>query len=245
VGCEMDSILEIGQKKNIPVIEDNAHGLFGSYKGRLLGTMGTFAALSFHETKNITCGEGGAIIINDASFCERAEIIREKGTNRSGFFRGEVDKYSWMDIGSSYLPSDILAAFLYAQLEDWALIQKRRKEIWDFYFEALSAWAEENGVRLPHIPTYCSQSYHMFYLVMPSPSHRDLLIKELKSRGIMSIFHYLPLHLARMGQRFGAVKGDCPITEKISRTLVRLPFHNSLRKEELDAIVKAISQLRF
>lgn len=150
-----------------------------------------------------------------------------------------------MDVGSSYLPSDILASFLYAQLEEWELIQNRRKEIWDFYYEALSAWAEKNGVRLPFIPVYCQQSYHMFYLVMPSPSHRDFLIKALKDQGIMSIFHYLPLHLSRMGERFGVVKGDCPVTEKISQTLVRLPFHNSLKKEELDAIVMAISQLSF
>ena len=244
IGCEMDPILEMGRKRSIPIIEDNAHGLFGSYKSRLLGTLGTFAGLSFHETKNITCGEGGAFIINDAAFTERAEIIREKGTNRSRFFRGEVDKYSWMDVGSSYLPSDILAAFLLAQLEDWEHIQRRRQEIWHFYYGALASWAEKNGVKRPFIPSHCGPSYHLFHLVMPTPTSRDFLIRELKDKGIMSIFHYLPLHLSKMGARFGFKPGDCPVTERISESLVRLPFHNSLKNEELETIVETINRLR-
>ena len=243
VGCEMDTILGLGRERNVPIIEDNAHGLFGSYKGRLLGTLGTFAGLSFHETKNITCGEGGAFIINDESYTERAEIIREKGTDRSGFFRGEVDKYSWRDVGSSYLPSDILAAFLLAQLEDWEQIQRRRREIWLFYYGALAGWAEKNGVKLPFSPSHCEPSYHMFHLVLPTPDSRDFLIRELKDKGIMSIFHYLPLHLSKMGARFGCKPGDCPVTERISASLVRLPFHNSLKNEELESIAEAVNRL--
>src|SRR5438105_14888969 len=168
VGCEMDSILDRAQKHGLPVIEDNAHGLFGRYRGRPLGTLGCLAALSFHETKNFTCGEGGALLINDPRYIERAEIIREKGTNRSRFFRGEVDKYTWVDVGSSYLPSDILAAFLYAQLEARQMIQSKRKRIWEYYFEHLKSWARNSGVQVPYVPTYCEQSYYMFYLLLGS-----------------------------------------------------------------------------
>jgi dTDP-4-amino-4,6-dideoxygalactose transaminase len=168
VGCEMSAILDIADRHGIPVVEDNAHGLFGKYKSRWLGTFGCLATQSFHETKNITCGEGGALLINDPRLIERAEIIREKGTDRSKFFRGQVDKYSWVDIGSSYLMSDLLAAFLYAQLEVWPSIQARRKCIWQYYDENLEGWAAKNGVRQPIIPTDCDQSYHMYYVLLPS-----------------------------------------------------------------------------
>jgi dTDP-4-amino-4,6-dideoxygalactose transaminase len=234
VGCEMDIIMNIANKYDIPVIEDNAHGLFGKYKGRYLGTFGKFATQSFHETKNFSCGEGGALLINDEKYIERAEIIREKGTDRSKFFRGEVDKYSWIDIGSSYLPSDILAAILYAQLEKRELIQSKRKEIWKHYNENLDAWANENDIRLPVIPDYCDQPYHMFYLIMPTFEKRTLFIQHLKKNGIMAAFHYLSLHLSEMGKKFGGKVGNFPVTENISNRLVRLPFYNNFDLETLD-----------
>ena len=234
VSCEMEIIMNIANKYDIPVIEDNAHGLFGKYKDRYLGTFGTFATQSFHETKNFSCGEGGALLINDKNYIERAEIIREKGTNRSRFFRGEIDKYSWVDIGSSYLPSDILAAVLYAQLEKRELIQAKRKKIWEHYNEKLDAWTNENDIRLPIIPEYCDQPYHMFYLLMPTLEKRNLFIQHLKKNGIMAVFHYIPLHLSEMGKKLGGKVGDCPVTENISDRLVRLPFYNDLNIEYLN-----------
>lgn len=240
VGCEMDAINSIAEKYSIPIIEDNAHGLFGKYKGRHLGTFGSLATQSFHETKNFTCGEGGALIINDQRLIERAEIIREKGTNRSRFFRGQVDKYTWVDIGSSYLPSDILAAFLYAQLEAREEIQKKRRHIWEMYHERLEAWAEEGGVQLPKVPAHCEQAYHMFYLLLPSLTYRQALIEHLKSRDILSVFHYLPLHLSDMGRQFGGREGDCPVTEDVSDRLLRLPYYNDLTEEDQETVVEAI-----
>jgi dTDP-4-amino-4,6-dideoxygalactose transaminase len=240
VGCEMDDICAIAERHGIPIVEDNAHGLFGKYKGKYLGTFGSLATQSFHETKNFTCGEGGALIINDPRLVERAEIIREKGTNRSRFYRGQVDKYTWVDIGSSYLPSDILAAYLYAQLESRFEIQEKRCNIWQFYYEQLGGWAEEKGVQLPQVPVYCDQAYHMFYLLLPSLSSRQAFIEHLKSRGILSVFHYLPLHLSDMGQNFGGQVGDCPVTEDISDRLVRLPFYHGLSQEDQMKVVAAI-----
>jgi dTDP-4-amino-4,6-dideoxygalactose transaminase len=242
VGCEMDIICEIAAKHNIPIVEDNAHGLFGKYKGRHLGTFGAFATQSFHETKNVTCGEGGALIVNDPRYIERAEIIREKGTNRSRFFRGQVDKYTWVDIGSSYLPSDILAAFLYAQLEAREEIQTRRRQIWEFYYQHLEGWAKANGIRLPVVPSYCEQSYHMFYLILPSLNCRQALIGHLKSYRILSVFHYLPLHLSDMGRQFGGKEGECPVTEYVSDRLLRLPFYNDLSEVDQQQVVAAIRE---
>jgi dTDP-4-amino-4,6-dideoxygalactose transaminase len=240
VGCEMDAICSVAAEHDIAIVEDNAHGLFGKYKGRPLGTFGALATQSFHETKNVTCGEGGALIINDARYIERAEILREKGTNRSRFFRGQVDKYTWVDIGSSYLPSDILAAFLLAQLEAWQEIQTKRRAIWEYYNTHLNVWAKENGVRLPIIPDHCEQAYHMFYLLLPSLEYRQALIAHLKSLGILSVFHYLPLHLSDMGKRFGGKPGDCPVTEDMSDRLLRLPFYNDLDEADQARVVKAI-----
>ena len=240
VGCEMDSILDIAERHNIAVVEDNAHGLFGKYKGRYLGTFGCLATQSFHETKNVTCGEGGALLINDPQYIERAEIIREKGTNRSRFFRGQVDKYTWVDIGSSYLPSDILAAFLYAQLEAREQIQAKRQRIWHFYDDYLQDWATTQGVRLPIVPAHCEQPYHMFYLLLPSLEQRQALIEHLKSQEILSVFHYLPLHLSDMGRKFGGRPGDCPVTEDVSDRLLRLPFYNDLMESEQAQVVEAI-----
>lgn len=240
VGCEMDPIMGIAERHGVAVVEDNAHGLFSKYKGKYLGTFGCLATQSFHETKNFTCGEGGALIINDPQYIERAEIIREKGTNRSCFFRGQVDKYTWVDIGSSYLPSDILAAFLYAQLEALEQIQVKRRRIWEYYYNNLHGWAEENGVQLPVVPDHCEQTYHMFYLLLPSLGQRQALIAHLKTQGIMAVFHYLPLHLSDMGQRFGGKPGDCPVTEEVSDRLLRLPFYNSLTEEDQSRVVDEI-----
>ena len=242
VSCEMDTITAIADRHGVPVVEDNAHGLFGKYRGKWLGTFGCLATQSFHETKNITCGEGGALLINDARYIERAEIIREKGTNRNRFFRGQVDKYTWVDIGSSYVMSDVLAAFLYAQLEVWESIQARRKQIWQFYDQELRAWAEERGIRCPTVPVHCQQSYHMYYLLMPSLQQRQDLIAFLKGVGILSVFHYLPLHISTMGLTFGGQPGDCPVTEDISDRLLRLPFYNDLDTGTQEKVVEAIKQ---
>lgn len=244
VGCEMDAIRGIASKYRIPIVEDNAHGLFGKYKGQFLGTFGTFATQSFHETKNFGCGEGGAILINDPTFIERAEIVREKGTNRSRFFRGEVDKYTWVDIGSSYLPADILAAFLYAQLEARTVVQDKRRRIWEYYNNNLQQWALSNNVKLPTIPPHCEQSYHMFYLILPSLEMRTALIKHLKSKDIQSVFHYLPLHLSDMGRSFGGREGDCPVTESISDRLLRLPFYNDLDESDQAFVVEMINEFQ-
>ncbi len=224
VACEMDEILRVAGKYDIPVIEDNAHGLFGKYKGKHLGTFGAMATQSFHETKNFTCGEGGALLINDEQYIERAEIIREKGTNRSRFFRGQVDKYTWVDLGSSYLMSDLLAAYLYAQLEAADEIQAKRRRIWTRYNEELDEWARENKMNLPFIPEECEQAYHMFYLLLPSLEARQALIRHLKTRDILSVFHYLPLHLSEMGKKFGGKTCDCPITEVVSDRLLDCLF---------------------
>lgn len=240
VGCEMDTIMGVANYHDIPVVEDNAHGLFGKYKGKYLGTFGELATQSFHETKNFTCGEGGALLINDQRFAERAEILREKGTNRSRFFRGMVDKYTWVDTGSSYVLSDILAAFLYAQLEMRQQIQERRKQIWHDYDERLRPWADQNGVGTPVVPAHCEQSYHMYYLLMPSLERRQAFISSLRSKGVYSVFHYLPLHLSEMGARYGGKPGDCPVTESVSDRLVRLPFYHSITEEDLQRVVDAI-----
>jgi dTDP-4-amino-4,6-dideoxygalactose transaminase len=245
VGCEMDVIMDVAHRHNLAVVEDNAHGLFGKYKGKHLGTFGVMAAQSFHETKNISCGEGGALLINDPALIERAEIIREKGTDRSRFFRGQVDKYTWVDIGSSYLPSDILAAFLYAQLESRERIQAYRKNVWTLYYEGLKEWAATHEVQLPYVPAHCDQAYHMFYLLLPTLALRQGLIAHLRQRGILSVFHYLPLHLSEMGLHFGGRPGDCPVTERVSDQLVRLPFYNSMTGDDQQRVIEAILEYDF
>ena len=240
VACEMDKIMEVARKHGIAVVEDNAHALFSRYKGRYLGTFGETATQSFHETKNFTCGEGGALLINDAALIERAEIIREKGTNRSRFFRGQIDKYTWVDLGSSYLPSDMLAAYLWTQFESAEEIQARRKDIWDYYQLHLPQWAAIHGVQLPTVPAHIEQSYHMYYLLLPSLKVRTALIDHLKQRSILSVFHYLPLHLSNMGQQFGGNTSDCPVTEDVADRLLRLPFFHALTQDEQDEVLAAL-----
>ena len=244
VGCEMDRILEIAKKYGLDVVEDNAHGLFGKYKGKYLGTFGKFATQSFHETKNISCGEGGALLINDSSFIERAEIIREKGTNRSRFFRGQIDKYSWVDIGSSFLPSDILAAILLSHLEESQIIQKKRKEIWENYDNVLRGWAHDNKVLQPSIPDHCEQSYHMYYLLLPKLDTRQAFIHHLKDRGVHSVFHYVPLHTSEMGKKYGYMEGSLPVTENISNRLIRLPMYFDLSPTDLKEINQAVMEFK-
>jgi dTDP-4-amino-4,6-dideoxygalactose transaminase len=240
VGCEMDAIQEVAEKYRLSVVEDNAHGLFGKYKGQYLGTFGSMATLSFHETKNYSCGEGGALLISDKNYIERAEILCEKGTNRSQFFRGMVDKYTWVDIGSSYIPSEILAAFLFAQLEKLELIHSMRKQVWDIYYSSLKDWARTHHARVPFVPEYCDQAYHMFYMIMPSMNHRQRLIEHLKNRGIYSVFHYVPLNTSPVGQKFGGFPGQCPVTEDISDRLIRLPFYTCLAKDDQCQVIEAI-----
>lgn len=240
VGCEMDAILACASRYGIPVVEDNALGLFGRYRGKYLGTFGCLAAQSFHETKDFTCGEGGALLINDSRYIDRAEVLRDRGTNRNRFFRGQVDKYTWTDLGSSYLPSDILAAFLYAQFEGREQIQARRRLVWHYYAEHLRPWTEACGVRLPVVPAHCEQPYHAFCLLTSSLEQRQALIAHLKSRGIQSAFHYPPLHLSEMGQRFGGQQGDCPVAEEVSDRLVRLPFYTMLSEPDQAYVVAAV-----
>jgi dTDP-4-amino-4,6-dideoxygalactose transaminase len=244
VGCDMDQIMEVAARHHVQLVEDNAHGLFGRYRDRWLGTFGVMATQSFHETKNFSCGEGGALIINDESYIERAEVIREKGTNRSRFFRGQVDKYTWTDLGSSYLPSDVLAALLLAQFEARDRIQSARKRIWETYQANLDGWAQDNEVRLPVIPPYSEQAYHMFYMVLPSLQARQDLIGHLKARGIMAVFHYLPLHLSEMGRRFDGGEADCPITEQVSDGLLRLPFYSHLSESDQARVIAAVREFR-
>jgi dTDP-4-amino-4,6-dideoxygalactose transaminase len=242
IACEMEAIMDIAARHGLVVVEDNAHGLLGTYKGRQLGTFGTFATLSFHDTKNLSCGEGGALMINDTRYVDRAEIIREKGTNRTRFYRGQVDKYTWCDIGSSYLPSDILAAYLLAQLESHAVIQERRHVLWARYAEALAAWAVEAGARLPVVPAGCQHPAHIFYLLMPSLEARTALLAHLRERRILAVFHYLPLHLSEMGRRLGGLEGQCPVTEDISDRLVRLPLFFQLTDADQSRVIDAVSE---
>jgi dTDP-4-amino-4,6-dideoxygalactose transaminase len=239
VGCEMDAIDAIARDCGAVVIEDNAHGLFGTYRGKLLGTFGALATQSFHDTKNLTCGEGGALLVNDARFIERAEIVREKGTNRSRFFRGQVDKYTWVDLGSSYVLSDILAALLVSQLELRDEIQHHRARVWRRYATELADWTAARGYRMPIVPAHCEQTFHMFYLLLPA-AERPKFIEHLKARGVQAVFHYLPLHLSPMGLLHGGKVGMCPVTEKIADELVRLPLYNDLSDDDQTTVIEAV-----
>jgi dTDP-4-amino-4,6-dideoxygalactose transaminase len=242
VACEMDPIVDLARRRSLAIVEDNAHGLHATYRGKRLGTFGVLAAQSFHETKNFTCGEGGALIVNDPALVGRAEVIREKGTNRKAFLRSEVDKYTWVDLGSSYLLSELQAAFLMAQLEEREAIEQARRHVWWNYHEGLSGWAEETGTRLPFVPDHCEQPYHMFYILLPSLKARSELIEHLKRKSILAVFHYVPLHLSRMGERFGARRGQCPVTEDISDRLLRLPFYTGLTSSDQAEVIEAVTE---
>lgn len=244
VACEMDTICSIAKRNNVAIVEDNAHALFARYKGKHAGTFGCLATQSFHETKNVICGEGGALVVNDRGLVERALVIREKGTNRSQFFRGQVDKYTWVDIGSSYLPSDLLAAFLLAQLEGRGEIQRKRQRIWGTYNAELQNWAAERDVRLPVVPPECEQAFHMFYLILPSFEDRQALIAHLRQQRILSVFHYLPLNRSEMGRRWAARETRCPVTEDLSSRLLRLPFYNDLTESEQARVIQAVTSFR-
>lgn len=241
VACEMETILNIAHKHDLIVIEDAAQGVNATYKGRYLGTIGHLGTYSFHETKNFISGEGGALVINDERFIERAEIIREKGTNRSKFFRGEVDKYTWVDIGSSYLPSEIIAAFLYAQLEEADTITRKRWEIFNYYAQQLAPLQDSGLVRLPSNPPECQHNAHMFYLLVSTAlEDRDKLLAQLNSKNISAVFHYVPLHSSPMGLKMGYKEGDLRHTEDLSARLIRLPCYFELTREEQDQVVKEI-----
>ncbi|MDB6169786.1 MAG: DegT/DnrJ/EryC1/StrS aminotransferase [Verrucomicrobia bacterium] len=242
ISCEMDTIGEIASRRGVALVEDNAHGFGARYRGRPLGTLGCLGTLSFHETKNLSCGEGGALIVNQPELLARAEIIREKGTDRSRFNRGEVDKYSWVDVGSSYVMGDILAAFLFAQLEEFESIQSRRRARWERYHSGLLGLRESAGVSLPTVPAECGQAYHLFYLLTRTAAERTRLIAHLKARGIHAVFHYVPLHASAMGRRLGGRAGQCPVTEDISDRLVRLPFFNVLGAEEQDFVIAQVRE---
>ena len=240
VSCEMDTINQLAKNYGLYVIEDAAQGVNAKYKNQYLGTLGDVGAYSFHETKNFICGEGGALVINNAKFFERAEIIREKGTNRSQFFRGQVDKYTWVDVGSSYLPSDLLAAFLYGQLEHLNEINQRRQFIYNSYYNALKPLADDGLIELPVIPAHCESNYHMFYILLKDVQQRTKLITHLKQQNIHAVFHYVPLHSSPMGEQFGYRSGMLPVTETVSERLLRLPFYYELSGEDINYIVNQV-----
>ncbi len=239
VGCEMDALLDIARRHDLLVIEDAAQGLLATYRNRPLGGIGQLAALSFHETKNIISGEGGALLINDERFAERAEIVWEKGTNRSQFFRGQVDKYTWVDLGSSYLPGEITAAFLWAQMEAADEITRRRLAIWDRYHEALSPLEATGALRRPVQPPGSTRNGHLYSVLLPSLEARTSFIDRLRERGIQAVFHYVPLHRSPFGQRAGRPSGDLPVTDDISDRLARLPFWLGI-EEYQDRVIEEV-----
>ncbi len=240
VGCEMDRIMNIARKHDLKVVEDAAQGVNAFFDGRALGSIGQLGTYSFHETKNYICGEGGALCINDPALIERAEIIRDKGTNRQKFFRGEVDKYTWVEVGSSYVPSEIASAFLYGQLEMLDEIAARRRSIYEVYRRGLEPLEADGLLRLPHIPQECASNYHMFYVLLPDQQTRDHLMGHLKERGIHVVFHYIPLHSSPMGHKFGYADDDFPVTEELSGRLLRLPFYYEITEAEQMRVVETL-----
>jgi len=243
VGCEMDSIMKIAKQHNIVVIEDAAQAVGSTYKGKFLGTIGHLGCFSFHETKNVISGEGGALLVNNPLYIERAEIIREKGTNRSNFFRGLVDKYTWVDYGSSFLPSELVTAFLFAQLEESDIINSKRLSIWNYYYKGLSKLSDSGKLRLPVIPSSCKHNAHMFYIILPSAKKRDSLMNSLKKNGVHTVFHYIPLHAAPMGQILQPKVPNLPITVNLASRLLRLPMYFELSEKEQRKIVSLICKL--
>jgi dTDP-4-amino-4,6-dideoxygalactose transaminase len=241
VACEMDIIEKIAVDHGLVVIEDNAHGLGAAYRGRRLGGIGAMATQSFHDTKNIQCGEGGALVINDIAYAARAEIVREKGTNRSQFFRGMVDKYRWVDIGSSFLPSELLAAFLTAQLESFEPIQAARQAVWSAYHTGLAEWAVDNGIVQPTVPDDRDHPAHLYYLLLPDLAHRQALLAHLAARGVHATFHYQPLHTAPAGTRYGrTAPGGCPVTDDVADRLIRLPLYAGMSPAEVELVLDSV-----
>lgn len=240
VSCEMDTIMDIARQYNLYVIEDAAQGIMSTYKGKALGTIGDFGCYSFHETKNYSMGEGGALLIRDCANIESAEIIREKGTNRSKFYRGQIDKYTWVEAGSSYLPSDMNAAYLWAQLEIADKINQHRLKIWNRYYDGLKDLSERGGIELPRVPEACQHNAHMFYIKAKDIEERTRLINYLKDNGVMAVFHYIPLHTAPAGKKYGRFSGEDRYTTKESERLLRLPMYYGLELEEVDYIVDKV-----
>lgn len=240
VGCDMDTIMDIAKRHNLLVVEDAAQAMMATYKGQYLGTIGDFGSYSFHETKNYTMGEGGTININNPAYIERGEIIREKGTNRSKFFRGEIDKYSWVDVGSSYLPSELNAAYLYAQLEVAEQINKKRLDLWDNYYNGLHDLQEQEYLELPYIPSECQHNAHMFYIKLKDLDQRTQMLDYLRKKGIYAVFHYVPLHSSKAGKEFGEFVGDDIYTTKESDRLLRLPMFYGLSMELSDYVIDCI-----
>lgn len=240
VGCEMDTIMDISKRYDLAVVEDAAQGVMSTYKGQALGSFGVLGCLSFHETKNYSMGEGGALLINDEKYIERAEIIREKGTDRSKFYRGQIDKYTWVDRGSSYLPSELNAAYLYAQLEQADMINNERLALWDRYYELLKPLADKELIELPIVPNCCQHNAHMFYIKAKDIEERTRLISYLKEVGISAVFHYIPLHSSAAGRRFGRFKGEDRFTTKESERLTRLPMYYGLKRSDVDFVCEAV-----
>jgi dTDP-4-amino-4,6-dideoxygalactose transaminase len=243
VGCEMDELMNIASEHGLLIIEDAAQGLSSTYRDRHLGSIGQLGCLSFHETKNVTCGEGGSLLVNDPSLVERAEVLRDKGTNRAQFFRGEVDHYTWIDLGSAYLPSEVTAAFLWAQLEQAEAITKRRLELWRAYHERLAELESAQGLRRPSVPPECLHNGHIYYLVSQDRDQRDMLIDGLAERGIQAVFHYLPLHLSPAGRRYGRAHGQLPATERCADGLIRLPLWADMTEDDIERVVDALGAI--
>lgn len=239
IACDIDGIREaLRDRPDVAVVEDNAHGLFGRWRGQPLGSLGRFSTLSFHETKNVVCGEGGALALNRPEDAARAWVVYDKGTDRRAFLEGQVDKYSWRDVGSSFSLADTLAAYLLAQLEQRHSIQDRRRQVFERYAVALAPYASDLGLRLPVVPEHCEPAYHLFHVLLPQPGDRPRVMQDLREQGIASAFHYVPLHDSTAGRRFGS--GECPVSSEVSARLLRLPFHNHLGVDDTDRVVEAL-----
>ena len=242
VACEMDTILSIAKQHNLKVVEDAAQGIMSSYKGRALGSLGDLGAYSFHETKNVISGEGGALLVNDPSLVLRSEIIREKGTDRSSYFRGDVDKYTWQDVGSSFLPGELTAAFLFAQLEEASKITEGRLRSWNFYHLSFEVMESQGLLRRPYVPDYCTHNAHMYYVLLETSKQREFVIKYLKERAIYPVFHYIPLHSSPAGLSNGRAHGDLEVTNRQSERLLRLPLWMGISNQQQERVVKAVQE---
>jgi dTDP-4-amino-4,6-dideoxygalactose transaminase len=243
VGCEMDTITSLARARGLRVVEDAAQGVHAYYRGRALGSIGDLGTYSFHDTKNYVCGEGGALTINSDDLYERAEIIQDKGTNRQQFFRGEVDKYTWVDVGASFIPAEITCAFLRAQLEQLDPIRDRRRRLWERYDELMLPLEERGLLRRPRTPAHCEQNYHMYYLLLPDEPTRERLATELRERGIQAVSHYVPLHLSPMGRRYGYRDGSLPVTEDLAARVLRLPMYYELSSSDQDEVCQSVTDI--